>query len=537
MSDTTSNKEFIEMSSDGVNNKEFVEMSSERAVFETNKIDAKGGTEADAREMSMLGRTQVLNRNFRFLSTLGFACTLMSTWEIALMTTSFGLVNGGKAGLVWGYLIVWVGYMLVFASIAEMASMAPTSGGQYHWVSEFAPPRAQKFFSYTIGWVSVLGWQTGLASLAFLAGTMIQGLLVLAQPTYVFENWHGTLLVIGITAFCIVFNTFLAGRLPIVEGTVLVVHVLGFFAVLVPLWVLAPRSTPADVFGTFGNLGGWDTTGLAFMVGLLSPVYTLIGADSTVHMSEEVRDASRVLPRAIMWAATINGSMGWVMLITFCFTMGGVLDIVDTPTGYPFIAAFFNATNSIAGTAVMTSILIVNVTSACISTVATVSRQTWSFARDCGLPFSDVIAHVKPGWNIPLNAVLLTFSITALLSLINIGSSVAFNAIGSLAVSALLGTYLISFTFLILRRLRGPALPSSRWSLGRYGLAVNVGAVMYLSVVWVFVFFPQAKDVTLTTMNWNVVIFVGTMLFSVVYYFAYGHKRYMAPVSLVRRQE
>ncbi|CAK7200079.1 hypothetical protein SEUCBS139899_002767 [Sporothrix eucalyptigena] len=523
--------------SDTTSNKEYIEMSSETQVFETEKLNSKGGTEADARDMEMLGRTQVLNRNFRFLSTLGFACTLMSTWEIALMTSAFGLINGGKAGLVWGYLVVWIGYMLVFASIAEMASMAPTSGGQYHWVSEFAPPRAQKFFSYTIGWVSVLGWQTGLASLAFLAGTMIQGLLVLAQPTYVYENWHGTLLVIGITAFCIVFNTFLAGRLPIVEGTVLVVHVLGFFAVLVPLWVLAPRSTPADVFGTFLNLGGWSSTGLAVMVGLLSPVYTLIGADSTVHMSEEVRDASRVLPRAIMWAATINGSMGWIMLITFCFTLGDVLDIVDSPTGYPFIAAFYNATNSIAGTSVMTSILIVNVTSACISTVATVSRQTWSFARDCGLPGSEFIAHVKPGWNIPLNAVLLTFTITSLLSLINIGSAVAFNAIGSLAVSALLGTYLISFTFLIMRRLRGPALPTSRWSLGRWGLAVNIGAVVYLAVVWVFVFFPQEVNPTLDTMNWNVVIFVGTMLFSVVYYFIWGHKRYMAPVALVRRDD
>lgn len=518
--------------------KEFaMEMTNDPHVFETEKLNSKGGTDHDARDMEMLGRTQVLNRNFRFLSTLGFACTLMSTWEIALMTCLYALLNGGKAGLVWGYLIVWIGYMLVFASIAEMASMAPTSGGQYHWVSEFAPPRHQKFFSYIIGWVSVLGWQTGLASLAFLAGTMIQGLLVLCQPTYVFENWHGTLLVIGITAFCIIFNTFLAGRLPIVEGTVLVVHILGFFAVLVPLWVLAPRSTPSDVFGEFMNLGGWDTQGLSFMVGLLAPVYTLIGADSTVHMSEEVRDASRVLPRAIMWAATINGSMGWIMLITFAFTMGDVFDVVDSPTGYPFIQVFYNVTQSLAGTSVMTSILIVNITSACISTVATVSRQTWSFARDSGLPGSRFIAHVNPGYNIPLNAVIVTFIITSLLSLINIGSSVAFNAIGSLAVSALLGTYLISFTFLILRRINGPALPPRRWSLGRYGLAINIGAAFFLAVVWVFVFFPTSVEVTLETMNWNVVMFCGTMLFAVVYYFAYGHKYYQPPVGLIRRQD
>jgi choline transport protein len=38
-------------------------------------------------------------------------------------TCTFALINGGTAGLIWGYLIVWVGYMLVFATIAEMASM------------------------------------------------------------------------------------------------------------------------------------------------------------------------------------------------------------------------------------------------------------------------------------------------------------------------------------------------------------------------------------------------------------------------------
>ena len=64
-----------------------------------------------------------MKRNFRFISTLGFACTLMSTWEIALMTSEYSLLNGGTAGLIWGYLIVWVGYMLVFATIAEMASL------------------------------------------------------------------------------------------------------------------------------------------------------------------------------------------------------------------------------------------------------------------------------------------------------------------------------------------------------------------------------------------------------------------------------
>ncbi|KAH8810844.1 amino acid permease [Xylogone sp. PMI_703] len=515
------------------------ESNSERAddgmEMEMENRSPTGGTATDEDDMRILGRTQQLNRNFRFVSTLGFACTLMSTWEIALMTSSFALIDGGMAGLVWGYFIVWIGYMFVFATIAEMASMAPTSGGQYHWVSEFAPSKLQRFISYIVGWTSVLGWQTGLASLAFLAGTMIQGLLVLDNATYVFKNWHGTLLVIAITAFCIIFNTFLAKKLPMVEGLILIIHIVGFFAVLIPLWVLAPRNAASDVFTQFLNLGGWSTTGLAFMVGLLSPVYTLIGADSAVHMSEEIRDASLVLPKAIMWAAGVNGTLGFVMVITFCFTLGSIFDIIDSPTGYPFIQVFYNVTNSRAGASIMTAILIVNITSACISTVATVSRQTWSFARDQGLPFSSFIAYVKPGWNIPLIAVLLTFLITCLLSLINIGSTVAFNAIGSLAVSALLGTYIISFTCLIFRRLGGAPLPPRRWSLGRAGIYVNLAAVAYLLVVWVFIFFPVSTPVTPSTMNWNVVIFGGTMAFAVVYYILIGNRYYTSPVELVKR--
>lgn len=143
---------------------------------------------------------------------------------------------------------------------------------------------------------------------------------------------------------------------------------------------------------------------------------------------------------------------------------------------------------------------------------------------------------IKPGWNIPLNAVLLTWVISCLLSLINIGSHAAFNAIGSLAVSALLGTYIISFTCMVLRRLRGP-LPASRWSLGKAGIFVNAAAVAFLLVVWVFIFFPLTAEVTPDTMNWNVVMFCGTMIFAVIYYFVAGKKNYSPPCQLIKRDE
>ena len=273
------------------------------------------------------------------------------------------------------------------------------------------------------------------------------------------------------------------------------------------------------------------------MIGLLTPVYTLLGADSAVHMAEEIRDASSVLPKAIMTSAAVNGTLGWIMTITFCFTLGDLYSILDTKTGYPFIQVFYGVTKNKAAASVLTAIIIVNITSACISTVATVSRQTWSFARDNGLPFSGFVAHVKPGWNIPLNSVLMTFTITCLLALINIGSTAAFNAIGSAALVSILSTYFISITVFIYRRFRGP-FPARRWSLGKFGLLVNVGAVMWLMTVWIFCFFPLSTGsaLTLATMNWNCVIYGGLIVVGMLYWFIWGRKVYTPPVFNVRRQ-
>lgn len=112
------------------------------------------GTTADQRDMMVLGKTQVLRRNFKFVTMLGFASTVMASWEILLPLFSFVLIDGGTAGLFWGFIIIASGQMLVYASIAELSSMSPTAGGQYHWVSEFAPPSIQKGLSYTVGWLS-----------------------------------------------------------------------------------------------------------------------------------------------------------------------------------------------------------------------------------------------------------------------------------------------------------------------------------------------------------------------------------------------
>lgn len=74
------------------------------------------------------------------------------------------------------------------------------------------------------------------------------------------------------------------------EGVVLFCHLLGFFAVMIPLWVLAPKVNLNLVFGApgFENFGGWSSIGAACVVGQLAASSAFVGVDSAAHMAEEV---------------------------------------------------------------------------------------------------------------------------------------------------------------------------------------------------------------------------------------------------------
>jgi choline transport protein len=67
-------------------------------------------------------------------------------------------------------------------------------------------------------------------------------------------------------------------------------------------------------------------------------------------------------------------------------------------------------------------------------------------------------------------------------------------------------------------------------------LAVNIGALVFLVVVWIFVFFPVSTPVTLPTMNWNSLMFGATMVFAVIFYVVVGKAAYSAPVDMVKRR-
>ena len=122
----------------------------------------------------------------------------------------------------------------------------------------------------------MIAWQAALASASFLGGTMIQGLAALNYPSYAFERWHGTLILYGIIFLSLFVNTYLARILPEIEAIVLLLHVIGFFVVLIPLIYLAPHGSAQSVFVTLTNESGWSK-GLPFCIGLSTSMFSFIG--------------------------------------------------------------------------------------------------------------------------------------------------------------------------------------------------------------------------------------------------------------------
>jgi amino acid transporter len=251
-------------------------------------------------------------------------------------------------------------------------------------------------------------------------------------------------------------------------------------------------------------------------------------------MSEEVKDAALIVPRAMVTSFVVNGTMGLIMLVSFLFCIPSVSDALADPTYYPFLYVLRTSMSNGAVNGITVIVLIL-----CLAAVtdgmASASRQAFAFARDDGMPFSRWIAHVHPKLHVPVNAIIFTFGVTVILSLINIGSTTAFSAIISLQLSSLLFTYIISIACVFYRRLTSPELlPKARWSLGRFGPLVNGVSLVYCIYAFFWCFWPIVTPIDKTTFNWSSLMFTSLLIISGITYLVEGRRKYKGPVALVK---
>ena len=81
-----------------------------------------------------------------------------------------------------------------------------------------------------------------------------------------------------------------------------------------------------------------------------------------------------------------------------------------------------------------------------------------------------------------MNAIIFSYVFAMLLSLINLGSAVALNIITSLGTGALLSSYIVSISCIIIKRIRKEPFLPRQWSLGKFGMPINVFSVLFLTL-------------------------------------------------------
>ena len=298
-------------------------------------------------------------------------------------------------------------------------------------------------------------------------------------------------------------------------------------------------------------------------------------------MSEEIENASLVVPRSILATYVLNGVLGFAMLIAVLFGIQDIDAALNSPTNYPFMQIFLTATHSTGGATTMAAIVTVMEICATTSSLAAASRQFWSFSRDHGVPgwklFSkvsacsicfllawpslaygrgnaqlqltlDIVQKVEQRTSVPIYAVGLTALISVLLSLINFGSSTVFEELVSLAIAGLYSSYLVATTLLLYRRCTGgihlyhdsettltntigAALTWGPWHIpGVFGIMLNVFVCAFLAAAWFFSFWPSDRAISASTMNYNCLVWGSVVLFSLAYYIIWGRKDYSGPI-------
>jgi choline transport protein len=114
----------------------------------------------------------------------------------------------------------------------------------------------------------------------FLTGSLVQTIILINNDNYAFPAYQGTLLAIAMAVVSYVMSVYGAKILPYWQNVFFALHILAYFAYIVPIWVSAPVATHSQVWTSFQNTGGWSSMGLAVLVGQLTGISEQCGIDT-----------------------------------------------------------------------------------------------------------------------------------------------------------------------------------------------------------------------------------------------------------------
>lgn len=241
------------------------------------------------------------------------------------------------------------------------------------------------------------------------------------------QPWH-VVVCYQLVNWCSFFFNAYGKFLPYIVTVCFWISLVSFTVILIAVPADAPSFKSANyVFTDFTNNTGWSSSGIAFIVGLINTNWPFVGLDCATHLAEEVARPQIVIPLALLLTVAIGFGTSWPFVVSMMFSLQDLETVSSTPTLVPIIEIFRQAINTKGATALQV-LIIVNGIGAQIACHTWQARLCWSFARDGGLPGHQWLGKVNKHLDVPLNAHLVSCTVSALIGLLYLGSTAAFNS-------------------------------------------------------------------------------------------------------------
>ncbi|KAL4771561.1 amino acid/polyamine transporter I [Aspergillus nidulans var. acristatus] len=479
---------------------------------------------ADQLEMPM-------KRKFNILSIIAVGYNISNSWVAIAASFAIAIQSGGALSLLYGIIAVTFAMLCTGVTLAELASVYPTAGGQYHFTSILASRRWSRGLSYFSGLAAIFSWICLGASIGLSGTNALMAIIIRWQPAYQPASWHYFLVYQLFNILVVVYNTYLANKTLWMYNIGFVLSISTFVAITV---VCPARSEvhvdSKEIWAIMTNGSGWSD-GISFLTGLSTPQFMLSGIDATLHLAEECLDPERVVPKAVLATVIVGFLTAFPFAIAISYSYRDVAASLSTKTGFPIFFIWEKATHSPAAATVFMACLFVITCVAFNAVHQTASRLTWSFARDDALFFSKKLSSVHHSLGVPVYALVLDGILVFLVGIVYICSSTAFNSFISTTVIVAQVSFAIPAVLVILRRGSTHFLPESRpFKVPNVvGYICNVVCIIWAVILTVFFCFPATLPVTGGNMNYASVVLVVMLIIGVANWFAYARGHYHGP--------
>jgi amino acid transporter len=496
----------------------------------------------DARDLARLGYTQQLLREMGGFSNFAISFSIISVLTGAVLLYGYGLKLAGPIVNTLGWPLVSVFTIAVAASMAELASAYPTAGGLYYWSFRLGG----RGWAWWTAWFNMVGQVTITAGINVAAAIYLIGAAVrifgIPQDARVpvfgsLTSWSFQILV----AFLLLLPQVLVNLAGIrvvsrLNDVSVWWHVAGVFLIVVLLAAFGRHHNPAGFLlksagaasplemssaklpdGTTGPaLVAGDTAvpsplfrlvpalaeiyrrapfALVFVLALLQAQWTYTGYDASAHVAEETRMARKNVAWGVFLSVAVSAVVGWAMLLalTWAIPRGDVAAAANDP--YPVLYIVFEGLPPLLAHVIALSIG--GAMWLCgASSLTSMARMWYAFARDGGMPFSRLLSRVNARTGVPVPALLVTSALSIAISLY----AAAYSVLTSISTIAIYLAYGIPILLAWQKRRRG-GMPgeASAWSLGRFSGVVNGVALVWTAFICI-VFSLPPNELVLWTM-------------------------------------